>query len=291
MKIVCGFIVLLFPLFLLAQNKETDRYQKQESELNDYQKSKKFKGPKDWGRSYPKAFDEHYNSYDDEVDEIIPTNVPEYFSKEDISESRQERYGNQYGDGVVKKPNPDIIPPNPVELPDITIPEIDVDLPTVDLPDISLGSWEFWKFVLLILVICALIFILYLMLRKIKPLDSKVKMKVDDEWNPTVVTKSELELKLEKAIMGNNYRECVRIHFMFILKELINNNFIEWKPEKTNYDYLNETRKSKGYDNFHECVRIYDLVWYGDYEITQTDYNRLKPTLESYYQSLNPINE
>ena len=49
-----------------------------------------------------------------------------------------------------------------------------------------------------------------------------------------------------------------------------------------------ETRKSKGYDNFGECVRIYDLVWYGDYEITRRDYEQLKPTLENYYQSLNP---
>lgn len=287
MKIIVGIIAFLFPLFLLAQDKDKDRYIQQEGKLNEYQKHKKFKGPKKWNSDYPRSFDEYYY----EQTEFIETDVPEIISEDNISESRQERYGDAYGNGAVKKPNPDIIPPNPVELPDITIPDIDV--PDVNLPnvDLSFGTWEFWRVVLLILVICALLFVLYLVLRKIKPLDSKVKLNVDDEWNPTVVTKSELELKLEKAVMGNDYRECVRIHFMFILKELINNNHIEWKPEKTNYDYLNETRKSKGYDNFDECVRIYDLVWYGDYEITQADYYRLKPTLENYYQSLNPINE
>ena len=76
---------------------------------------------------------------------------------------------------------------------------------------------------------------------------------------------------------------------MFILKELIAKDFIKWKPDKTNFDYLMEVRKSNGYDSFEECVRIYDLVWYGDYEISLNEYNRLKPALENYYQSLNQM--
>ena len=43
--------------------------------------------------------------------------------------------------------------------------------------------------------------------------------------------------------------------------------------------------------SFHECVRIYDIVWYGDYNIDNDIYELLKPTLEEYYQSLDPVNE
>lgn len=282
------FLVILwsFPVFLFAQNKNTDRYFKEQNQQNKYEKNKKFKGPDDWNASYPSDLSDYY--YDSEHFE---QNEPlEYIvSTEDLNESRVKRYGSEYSNGAIKKPNPGIIPPNPVELPDIDLP--DIDLPDINLPDIdlpSIGTWEFWKTVLLIITIGILLFILYLILKKIKPSDSKISVDIEDEWNPTVVTKSELELKLEKAIMSNNFRECVRIHFMFILKELITSNAIDWKPEKTNYDYLTEVRKSKGYDSFEECVRIYDLVWYGDYEIALQDYNRLKPTLENYYQSLNP---
>ncbi len=287
MRIISGFIVFLFPFFLLSQNSETDRYFEQQSKQNKYDKSKKFKGPDNWNSSYPSSMGDYYYEEYDRVEDALP--LESVLSEDELSQSRIERYGDEYSEGVVKKPNPDILPPNPVELPDIDLP--DIDLPDIDLPDVNfptIGTWEFWKVVLLLIVIAALIFLLYLIISKIRPVDSKVSLNVDDEWNPTVVTKSELELKLEKAQLGNNYRECVRIHFMFILKELIANNFIDWKPEKTNYDYLLETRKSKGYDDFGECVRIYDLVWYGDYEITQQDYNRLKPVLENYYQSLNP---
>lgn len=286
MRFIFWFILFIFPAFLFAQNKSTDRYFKEQSPANQYEKSKKFKGPDNWNSSYPSDLNDYYDE-SQQYDHSLP--LESIVTTEELNESRVKRYGSEYSDGAIKKPNPGIIPPNPIELPDIDLP--DIDLPDIDLPDIdlpSLGTWEFWKTVLLIIAIGALLFTLYLILKKIRPSDSKISVDVEDEWNPTIITKSELELKLEKAIMGNNFRECVRIHFMFILKELITNNSIDWKPEKTNYDYLTEVRKSKGYDGFGECVRIYDLVWYGDYEISLQDYNQLKPALENYYQSLNP---
>lgn len=287
MRFIFWFITFIFPVFLFAQNKNTDHYFKEQNQRNKYEKNKKFKGPDDWNSSYPSDLSDYYYDESQRFEQSEPLEA--IVNTEDLNESRVKRYGNEYSDGAVKKPNPGIIPPNPVELPDIELPEI--DLPEINLPDINLpgiGTWEFWKTVLLVIVIGALLFILYLILKRIRPSDSKISVDVEDEWNPTIVTKSELELKLEKAIMGNDFRECVRIHFIFILKELITNNSIEWKPEKTNYDYLTEVRKSGGYDGFEECVRIYDLVWYGDYELSLQDYNRLKPVLENYYQSLNP---
>ena len=42
---------------------------------------------------------------------------------------------------------------------------------------------------------------------------------------------------------------------------------------------------------FMECVRIYDLVWYGDYSINKEVYELLAPNLEEYYKMLAPGNE
>ena len=42
---------------------------------------------------------------------------------------------------------------------------------------------------------------------------------------------------------------------------------------------------------FMECVRIYDLVWYGEYEIDQEIFEMLRPTLQDYYKTLDPVNE
>lgn len=288
MRILLVVISVFVSSLVFSQKDELDKYYQSQKVENHYVKSKKYKGPKNWQSSYPPNLSSSY--YENEnVESIDP--MDSELSEDELQRNREKKYGAEYGEGVVKKPNPDILPPNPVELPDIELPDIDlpdIDLPNVDFDFPTIGTWEFWKYVLLFIVIAVLLFLLYLMLKRINPSDSKVRLDVEDEWNPTVITKSELELKLESAILGSNYRECVRIHFMFILKELIAKKHIDWKPEKTNYDYLLEVRKSKGYDDFAECVRIYDLIWYGDYEISRQNYDGVRPTLESYYQSLNP---
>lgn len=289
MKHLLIYILLLLPFAMQAQKNDVDRYIEQQQENNAFPRSKKYKGPEGWSQMYPNQLEEQLNTHEEQQSNTtFPLNS--IVDPEELNGSRIEKYGEQYGEGAVKQPNPEIVPPNPIELPEIKLPEInlpEVNIPDFDLPSMGiLGKWSFWKIVFIIIIIAIVILGVYLIIRNYRPSDTKIKMDVDDEWNPTVVTKSELELKLEKAELGNNYRECVRIHFMFILKELISNEYIQWKAEKTNFDYLIEVRKNKGYDSFEECVRIYDLVWYGDYEISLSEYNRLKPALESYYQSL-----
>jgi hypothetical protein len=35
---------------------------------------------------------------------------------------------------------------------------------------------------------------------------------------------------------------------------------------------------------FEECVRIYDLVWYGEYQLSKSDFEEIQPVLLSYYK-------
>lgn len=284
MKLISCSIVLFLSFLSFSQNdKAEDYYHKIQKSTNSYKKDKSFKGPANWDAPYPASLSELK-----EEEEIIENStLKDVLSKESIGEDRTARYGKGYGEGVAKTPNPKILPPNPIEFPDFKLPEI--DFPDIDLPPIkppSIGTWEFWKSALLLVVICALLFGIYLLIKKQSSSDTKVKLTTEDDWDPTLIPKTELIQKLENATFGDDFRECVRIYFMLILKELINEEIIEWKPIKTNFSYLNEVRKAKGYDDFQECVRIYDLVWYGDYGISSDDYARLKPILENYYHSL-----
>ncbi|XOV66053.1 MAG: hypothetical protein ACFHU9_10495 [Fluviicola sp.] len=153
------------------------------------------------------------------------------------------------------------------------------------------GSSSFWTVLLIIIVTAVVVTLLYFMLRNKKPKDTKVVVDVEDEWNPEVVTKTELELKLEAAQEREDFRECVRIYFTFILKELIKKGWIRWKKEKTNHHYVMEMGGRDGSLGFMECVRIYDLVWYGEYEIDRDIFEMLQPTLLNYYKSLDPSDE
>lgn len=106
------------------------------------------------------------------------------------------------------------------------------------------------------------------------------------EKAPVEISKTELELMLEKALVNEDYRLAVRIYFIFILKDLSEKKWIVWKKEKTNYSYSMEMRGKKEYELFNESVSLFELVWYGDYKISQTDYASIEPKFKLLLKEL-----
>lgn len=272
----------MLPIALSAQDKKAKTWET-EREYLKYQKEKGYKGPTEWYGSQPAEMDGEesggYSNYGSGSGQGIRY-VPQKLRRD-----RGRRYGGGGGNGTLPS-DPRVKPPPPVNI-DIDPP--DIDLPDVDVPNVGSG---FWKVLLFILIAVLVILILYFIFRNAKPEDNKkIIVDVEDDWNPEVITKTELELRLEAAMSKENYRECVRIYFTFILKELIRKGWISWKKEKTNHQYVLEMTGKPNQMVFMECVRVYDLVWYGEYEIDQEIFEMLRPTLQDYYKSLDPVND
>lgn len=297
-KFVLHIALITLSFQLLSQDKIDKAWKKEKSKV-EYRKAKKYKGPDDWYTSSPAQINQ------EEEDLYVPPNggVPnsanspggsQTYTPQQIEEERKRRYGDNYQSGQNGKPDPELIKPEPIEFPDFDAPDVDapdVDLPDMDAPDF-LASGGFWKTILFIVLFLLVIWIIYILLKNRKPADKRVVVQnVENNWHPEVVTKTELELMLDKAMNSGDYRACVRVYFMFILKELTKKQWIKWRAEKTNYDYLLEMRSKSNFEGFEETVRIYDLVWYGDYKITESAYKELQPRLLNYYKSLNPSNE
>lgn len=249
-----------------------------------YKKSKNYKGPQDWYGSSPSSMNNEDNIFEGVVQGESQSNSGLSIDKIDQTRNNRGNGGTLPNDPATQKAEPIQLPEfDPPDLPDVDTPDLP-DLPDVDPPTFSP---DFWKTVLIIILAALFIFLVYWYIRNRKPADKAISLKIVDlEWNPEVITKTELELRLEEALLNQNYREGVRIYFTFILKELIRNNWIHWKKEKTNHDYLLEMTGKPNAHVFGECVRIYDLVWYGEYEIDQAVFDQIKPTLHNYYQQL-----
>lgn len=284
------FIVLFVSLFhAYGQSNSVDpkkKVWKQEKDYLKYKKKKDFKGPDDWYNSGP-------SSMSDAEDASNGLSTPStgsqgiQYNPQQIQQDRERQFGK--GGGGTLKADPKIKKPDPITLPDVDTPDVDApDVPDVNAPSIPAS---FWKTLLVILLIAVVIFALYYYLKNKQPSNKTVKQNVENDWNPTVISKTELELKLEEAMLREDYRECIRIYFTFILKELIHKNWIQWKKDKTNHHYIMEVASRPNSDIFRECVRIYDLVWYGEYEINKGVFELLQPTLMNYYQSLKSANE
>lgn len=173
---------------------------------------------------------------------------------------------------------------------EIIIPEFDppeIDEPDVDIDPVDIGEipQSFWQLVLFLLIFAAIILIVYFLLRNLNP-NSSITQEFDDYWNPEVVTKSELELRLEAALQREDFREAVRVYFTMILQELIRFNAIKWKREKTNHQYLQEVKSPTLKSDFRRTVRLFEIVWYGEYAIDAARYKEIEPVFVQFLQTL-----
>ena len=72
-----------------------------------------------------------------------------------------------------------------------------------------------------------------------------------------------------------NFRYATRYQYLHLLKIFTDRKFLEWDPEKTNLDYINEVSADKK-DAFKKLTNIFDYVWYGEFNVTEAEYERIK---------------
>ena len=77
---------------------------------------------------------------------------------------------------------------------------------------------------------------------------------------------------IAQAIQEKDYRLAVRFYYLQILQKLTDKELIVWQQEKTNEDFIREVAKLKIASDFTEITRLYDFVWYGNFEINEPEF-------------------
>lgn len=198
--------------------------------------------------------------------------------------------------GTIKR-DPNIVEPEPADIPDEGYSDEEEETQAQYQPSSPRASYnrnevntDFWYVVGIIVLILLVIFILYLILSNIKPGEKTIPFTpLEENLNPETISKTELEMRLEEAEQEGNYKECVRIYFLFAMKELLERKLVFWKKEKTNMHYIIEMQGKPGLEPFEKIVAQYDIVWYGDYEIDKEAYYSMLPVLNSSYKALEQL--
>jgi len=86
------------------------------------------------------------------------------------------------------------------------------------------------------------------------------------------INKIDFDKMIEEAISKKNFKRAVRLYFLQTLKMLSDKKFIEWKPEKTNYDFYLELKEGKIQEGFRSVSILYDYVWYGDFPLKENEF-------------------
>ena len=268
------YIAVVFSLALLkvkAQNSSDleKKWNKTQREI-EFGEDPNKKEPRDWWSNAP-----HYVSQDE-----IVSDEEEVASKDFEEQIKRSRKGSGKNSKKEMKKTEMAEPPE-FDPPEINEPDIDIDA-----PDPTKISQSTWKTILILFLFAAVITGLYFWLKK-QNSNPKFIQEFDDDWNPEIVTKSELDVRLETALMNENFRECIRIYFTLILQLLIAQELIKWKREKTNHEYLFEMNSGSIKKSFSDCIRIFDLVWYGEYELDKNRFENIQMRFQSLLNDLN----
>lgn len=136
-----------------------------------------------------------------------------------------------------------------------------------------------------------IVYILFLILKNIS-LKSNGKIIKTDTADPSAPIEDIRELEIEKLLRevmaSGNYRLAIRIYFLGLLKKLDENNFITWKKDKTNRDYLSELfSKGHFFEEIKGLTSAYEQVWYGDHNFPVATYEQIITSFKTVEQKLN----
>ena len=147
------------------------------------------------------------------------------------------------------------------------------------LPDLAI-FFDVLQIVLWVLAGAVLLFILYklfmgkgaLFLKNRKNIDAVIN--IQDEEIPA----AHYGDQIKKAETSGNYRLAVRYLHLQALYHLSEKGCIGIATSKTNYEYMNELRKTRPpvANHFSALTSKYEYIWYGEYAIADKAYYLLK---------------
>jgi hypothetical protein len=98
----------------------------------------------------------------------------------------------------------------------------------------------------------------------------------EEDFSDTI-PESELDRMMKEALSRNDFRAAVRIYYLMVIKELSRRNWITWRKEKTNADYLREMKIEEYRPAFRKATTIYETVWYGERSIDAAGFQTINP--------------
>ena len=94
---------------------------------------------------------------------------------------------------------------------------------------------------------------------------------------------------IQDALNANEYTKAIRWSYLHNLKLMDDKTIIIWEPKKTNRDYYYEIKQAKLRRDFKYLTYIYDYVWFGKFELEETEAQQILSKFENFKLILNKI--
>jgi hypothetical protein len=94
------------------------------------------------------------------------------------------------------------------------------------------------------------------------------------------------EEAIENAIASSNFRLAVRLLYLQSLKKLSDRGYIEWQLNKTNIDYLQETKEKAWHSLFSSLTYNFEYTWYGEATVNKEKFQVVQQQFHQFNNQL-----
>jgi hypothetical protein len=110
--------------------------------------------------------------------------------------------------------------------------------------------------------------------------------KISDDITAENIFDINYQKEIEKAVNASDYRLAIRLMFLRLLKQLSQKRIIEYKQERTNFNYLTQLYSTGYYNDFFRLTRNYEYTWYGKFDVNQEAFGIIKTEFENFDRKL-----
>ena len=103
------------------------------------------------------------------------------------------------------------------------------------------------------------------------------------------IHETDLERYLREAIANKEYRIAIRIYYLMAIKALSEREWIKWKKDKTNNQYLFEMSTRPNYSGFRDITRLFEFAWYGEMTVDEGHFQLLDPKFKAFLKQINTL--
>ena len=118
-----------------------------------------------------------------------------------------------------------------------------------------------------------------------KPKTSEVFLTEEEE----LVKSQDLPALIKEAVINGEFRLAVRYYYLNELRKLDELHLIDYEYQKTNKDYSEEIKDEDIRKHFYEITKLYEFIWYGSFQVSETDYRLVEKGFLRMEKVLNSV--
>lgn len=139
------------------------------------------------------------------------------------------------------------------------------------------------------ILVIVFVFILYRIVTANKLYWSPARRKRSDVQagdEDDLLSEEDIDEKIRKAAAAKEYRTAVRFMYLKGLRLLSDKGWLRLHAQATNHDYVHQVSRYPAGPAFRFLTDVYDYVWYGEFAVSDAQYERLQSEFQQFYQSL-----